>query len=56
MFHVPFFQVVSLDRPTGNIQVAVSFSKRTVVLGYRAGYEENIGIRYSAHFKLISSY
>ena len=44
ILRVPFFQIVSVDRPTGKIQGAGSFSNRTVDLGHRAGYEENIGI------------
>ena len=44
MLRVPFFQMVSVDGPTGKIQGAGSFSNRTVDLGHRAGYEENIGI------------
>lgn len=44
MLRVPFFQIVSADGPTGKIHGAVSFSSRTVDLGHRAGYEENIGI------------
>ena len=44
MIRVPFFQIVSADGPTGKIQGADSFSNRTVDLGHRAGYEENIGI------------
>ncbi|KAL2054829.1 hypothetical protein ABVK25_005133 [Lepraria finkii] len=44
MVRIPFFQIVSADRPTGKIQGAGSFSNRTVDLGYHAGYEENIGI------------
>lgn len=41
---VPFFQSVSTEGPTGKIQKACVFSNRTVDLGHRAGYEENIGI------------
>ena len=44
MLRIPFFQIVSADRPTGKIHRAGSFSNRTVDLGHRAGYEENIGI------------
>lgn len=44
MLRVPFFQIVSADRPTGKIQGAGSFSNRTVDLGHHAGYEENIRI------------
>jgi len=44
MLRVPFFQIVSADGPTGKIHGAGSFSNRTVDLGHRAGYEENIGI------------
>lgn len=44
MLRVPFFWIVSADGPTGKIQGAGSFSNRTVDLGHRAGYEENIGI------------
>ena len=44
MLRVPFFRIVSADGPTGKIQGAGSFSNRTVDLGHRAGYEENIGI------------
>lgn len=44
MLRVPFFQIVSADGPTGKTHEAGSFSNRTVDLGHRAGYEENIGI------------
>jgi len=44
MLRVPFFQIVSTDRPIGKIYRAGSFSNRVVDLGYRAGYEENIRI------------
>ena len=44
MLHVPFFQIVFVDGPTGKIQRTVFFSNRTVNLNHRAGYEENIGI------------
>ena len=44
MLHVPFFQTVAPDGPTGKIQKAGPFSTRTVSLGHRAGYQENIGI------------
>ncbi len=44
MLRVPFFQIVSADGPTERIHGASSFSNRTVDLGHRAGYEENIGI------------
>jgi hypothetical protein len=44
LLRVPFFQIVSADGPTGKIHGAGSFSNRTVDLGHRAGYEENIGI------------
>ena len=44
MLRVPFFQIVFADGPTGKIHGASSFSNRTVDLGHRAGYEENIGI------------
>ena len=44
MLRVPFFQIVSADGPTGSIHGASSFSNRTVNLGHRASYEENIGI------------
>ena len=44
LLRVPFFQIVTADGPTGKIHGASSFSNRTVNLGHRAGYEENIGI------------
>lgn len=44
MFDTPFFQNVTSNGPTGKIQSAVSFSSRTVALGHRAGYQENITI------------
>ena len=44
LLRVPFFQIVTADGPTGKIHGAGSFSNRTVNLGHRAGYEENIGI------------
>ena len=44
MLHVPFFQMVSVDGPTKKIQGADSFSNRTMNLGHRAEYEENIKI------------
>ena len=44
MLSVPFFQNVTSNRPTGKIHGAVSFSNRTVALGHRAGYQENISI------------
>ena len=44
MLHVPIFQIISAGGPTGKIHGASSFSNRTVDLGHRAGYEENIGI------------
>ena len=44
MLRVPIFQIISADGPTGKIHGASSFSNRTVDLGHRAGYEENIGI------------
>jgi hypothetical protein len=42
---VPFFQIMSPSGPTGKIQQAVSFTKRMVDLGHRAGYPQNIGVR-----------
>ena len=44
MLKLPFFQTATSDGPTGEIQKACAFSNRTVDLGHRAGYEENIGI------------
>ena len=44
MLSVPFFQNVTSNGPTGKTHGAVSFSNRTVALGHRAGYQENIGI------------
>ena len=44
MLDVPFFQNVTSDGPNGKIQGAGPFSHRTVALGHRAGYQENIGI------------
>ena len=44
MLSVPFFQNVTSNGPTGKIHGAVSYSNRTVALGHRAGYQENIGI------------
>ena len=44
MLDIPFFQSVTPNGPTGKIQKAVPFSNRTVALGHRAGYQENIGI------------
>lgn len=44
MLDRPYFQNATSDGPTGKIQGAVSFSNRTVALGHRAGYQENIGI------------
>lgn len=44
MLRLPFFQIVSANGPTGKIHTAGSFSNRTVNLGHRAGYEENIGM------------
>ena len=44
MLHVPFFQIVSADEPTGKIHGMGLFSNWTVDLRHRAGYEENIEI------------
>ncbi|KAL9106911.1 MAG: hypothetical protein Q9187_008504, partial [Circinaria calcarea] len=44
MLDIPFFQSITPNGPTGKIQKAVPFSNRTVALGHRAGYQENIGI------------
>ena len=44
MLQVPFFRTISVDGPTKKILGAQSFSNRTVQLGHRAGYAENIGI------------
>lgn len=44
MLQMPFFRTVSVDGPTEKILGAQSFSNRTVQLGHRAGYAENIGI------------
>ena len=44
MLCLPIFQIISAYGPTGKIYGASSFSNRTVDLGHRAGYEENIGI------------
>ena len=40
---VPFFQTISPNGPTGEIQKVGSFSKQLVDLGHRAGYPQNIG-------------
>jgi hypothetical protein len=45
LYLIPFFQTMSPKGPTGKIQKAVSFSKRLVDLGHRAGYSQNIGFR-----------
>ncbi|RHZ51665.1 uncharacterized protein CDV56_103977 [Aspergillus thermomutatus] len=42
MQDVPFFQTLSSDGPTGQIQKADSFNNRSVHRGHRAGYEANI--------------
>ncbi len=44
MLRVPFFQIVFADGPIGKIHEASSFNNRTVNLGHRVEYEENIGI------------
>lgn len=44
MFDIPFFRNVISNGATEKIQTATSFSKRTVALGHRAGYLENISI------------
>lgn len=44
MLQVPFFRTMSADGPTEKILTASSFSNRTVQLGHRAGYAENIGL------------
>ena len=44
MLQVPFFRTISVDELTKKILGAQSFSNRTVQLGHRAGYAENIGI------------
>src|SRR5947207_3876131 len=41
---LPFFQVISRNGPTGNIQSASSSGNRLVELGHRAGYRENITV------------
>lgn len=44
MLNIPFFRNVTSNGPTEKIQTAVSFSNRTVALGHRPRYLENIGI------------
>ena len=44
IFRVSIFQIISADGSTGKIYGANSFNNRTVNLGHRVGYEENIGI------------
>lgn len=44
MLRVSLFQIASADGPTEKNHGATLFSSRTLDLGHRAGYEENIGI------------
>jgi hypothetical protein len=51
---VPFFQVISAEGPTGKIQTAGSYSKRTVDTGYYTGMGANITFRTKRQEALVS--
>lgn len=42
MLEAPFFQIFEVDGPTGQMEKAMNFSNRTVMLGHRAGFASNI--------------
>jgi hypothetical protein len=51
---VPFFQVISTEGPTGKIQIAGLYSKRTVDAGYYTGMGANITFRMKRREAFIS--
>jgi Protein of unknown function (DUF3435) len=52
---VPFFQTVTSQGPTGEIQKSNSFSRQLVELGRRAGYRENITVHAARREALIQA-